>query len=111
MIAAAEKTDSKATPRPWKVEQCDDFRWMIHDGGGVIAVSDCNTRGDAVNEARYRRIVRAVNHHDELVAALREMVETQDEWEKSVSKIIGRPVTVFERAVDRARSVLSKVST
>lgn len=41
-------------------------------------------------------------------AALKEMVDTQDEWEKAISKIIGRPPGVFTRAIDRARAALGE---
>ena len=43
-----------------------------------------------------------------LRASLREMIETQDEWERAVGNIIGRRVGVFERAIDRAKKVLEE---
>jgi hypothetical protein len=44
----------------------------------------------------------------ELEAALKLMIDTQDEWEKGVSKVIGKQPSVFNRAIDTARAVLEK---
>ena len=44
----------------------------------------------------------------ELEAALKLMIDTQDEWEKGVSKVIGKQPSVFNRAIDIARAVLEK---
>ena len=44
----------------------------------------------------------------ELEKALKLMIDTQDEWEKSVSKVIGKQPSVFNRAIDTARAVLEK---
>ena len=40
----------------------------------------------------------------ELEAALKLMIDTQDEWERSVSKVIGKQPNVFNRAIDAARA-------
>jgi hypothetical protein len=42
----------------------------------------------------------------ELEKALKLMIDTQDEWEKSVSKVIGKQPSVFNRAIDTARAAL-----
>ena len=46
--------------------------------------------------------------NEQLRASLKEMVETQDEWERAVENIIGRRVGIFERAIDRAKKVLEE---
>lgn len=43
-----------------------------------------------------------------LRASLKEMIETQDEWERAIEKIIGRAPGVFNRAIDRAKKVLEE---
>jgi hypothetical protein len=35
------------------------------------------------------------------------MIDTQDEWEKSVAKVIGKQPSVFNRAIDTARAALN----
>jgi len=45
---------------------------------------------------------------EDLAAALKEALSTQEEWEESVSKVIGRPVNVFPRAIDRARATIER---
>ncbi len=44
----------------------------------------------------------------DLKAALKEMIQTQDDWENGVAKIIGRQPEVFTRAIDRARAALER---
>lgn len=46
--------------------------------------------------------------NEQLRASLKEMIETQDEWEHAVEKIVGRAPGVFERAIDRAKKVLEE---
>ena len=41
--------------------------------------------------------------------ALAEMVQTQDEWEASVGKVIGKQPKVFDRAIDRGREALVQI--
>lgn len=45
---------------------------------------------------------------ERLRTALKEMIETQDEWERAVEKIVGRAPGIFERAIDRAKNVLEE---
>ncbi len=45
---------------------------------------------------------------DKLRASLKEMSETQDEWERAIEKIIGRAPGVFNRAIDRAKKALEE---
>lgn len=45
---------------------------------------------------------------EQLRASLKEMIETQDEWERAVEKIVGRAPSVFERAIDRAKKILEE---
>lgn len=54
-------------------------------------------------------VERLTTERAELIEALREMVDTQQSWEDSVSKIVGRPVLPFARAIDRACALLERL--
>jgi len=43
-----------------------------------------------------------------LEAALKLMIDTQDDWEKGVSEVIGKQPDIFNRAIDAARKVLGE---
>lgn len=40
--------------------------------------------------------------------ALKLMIDTQDEWERSVAKVIGKQPDVFNRAIDAARAAMGE---
>ena len=66
------------TPTPWVVSQTCGARILFNGSAGIDCV-DATAPGP--EEARYRdvaHIVRCVNAHDELVAALRELVAERD---------------------------------
>lgn len=42
-----------------------------------------------------------------LEQALALLITSQEEWEQAISKIIGRPPQVFERHIDKAKTVLA----
>lgn len=56
--------------------------------------------------------IDAINYLREENARLREalklMIDTQDEWEKSVAKVIGKQPNVFNRTIDTARSAMGE---
>jgi hypothetical protein len=97
---AEAMNDTKHTPTPWQA------RSVRHDLGRYeIGSVDLNGAGDyaalAYSAADAAHIVRCVNAHDELVAALRDLCDATD-----------RPPlpSVLANAYDNARAALAKVS-
>jgi hypothetical protein len=101
------------TPTPWHVggmgsaiavhHKGQPFRVWAADGGGVADV--CTRRPMGLDDAPEERanaafIVRACNTHDELVAALNDLV---------VAHQSGR--TIFTRELDAACAALAKVQS
>jgi hypothetical protein len=88
LATAAENQPIRAqhTPGPWGIERTNDTNWigpLRTSGDGKVAAIVCSTdreglRPDVLarNDADAAFIVRAVNAHDELVAALKRAVET-----------------------------------
>ncbi|MCK8788244.1 hypothetical protein M0638_28235, partial [Roseomonas sp. NAR14] len=69
----SESSSTKHTPMPWSIDQ-DGKTALITSNGELIAecgISDLPVKQDQANAAF---IVRAVNAHDALVAALRELL-------------------------------------
>ena len=82
MSASASSNASAATPRPWRFEAWDDgpegTGAFIHGGNPEQLVADVGPEerrfpGEA--EANARLIVQAVNAHDELIAALEDIMQ------------------------------------
>lgn len=70
-------TAPEATPRPWLIDPDPDFESMLILGPDEIIAADCcvvsmdaEKRSEDICKANAALIVRAVNAHDALVAAL-----------------------------------------
>ena len=59
-------------------------------------------------EANLPDLIRLDKRVKDLEAALKIMIDTQDDWEKGVSEVVGRQPDVFNRAIDAARKVLGE---
>lgn len=73
-----EKTEH--TPTPWRIATfTNDCRVSGQDGIGIAVTNGVSPRRDnyAENKANSALIVRAVNAHDELVAALVQAIESE----------------------------------
>lgn len=78
----SESSSTKHTPMPWSIDQ-DGKTALITSNGELIAecgISDLPVKQDQANAAF---IVRA-EHHDELVAALRELLDASAPKHKAV---------------------------
>lgn len=69
---------SNHTPTPWKIDEAAEFPLAIiqddEDGMGVVELP-IGRPATAREVADFNHIVKAVNHHDELVAALKACYE------------------------------------
>ncbi len=85
------------TPTPWYVETT-----AVYDAKNLLVTDTCFTGGrPGPNRANAAHIVKCVNAHDELVAALRSVITAADE--------VG-PKT-WSMAVAEVRAALSKVQS
>ena len=55
-------------------------------------------------------VTRLHSQRDKLKEALKLMIDTQDDWETSVAKVIGKQPSVFNRAIDAARKAYEECS-
>lgn len=67
-MASNLANDTHATARPWRVEEFGEV-------SGADRTLICSTRGGANGEANRELIVRAVNAHDAMRDALRDLVD------------------------------------
>lgn len=99
---------SAHSPLPWEVPD-GGIRPAIfaEDGSHVASMSDT---GDEA-EANAALIVRAVNAHDELVAALRDLTNAYPESDddNSEANLWARYGSEFASAVSKARAALAKL--
>ena len=66
-----------ATPRPWRAYFEDEMHHgAILDGTGTIIAETTGARPQRERNARL--IVQAVNHHEELVAALNRLIDSHE---------------------------------
>jgi|GEM_PF-3104322 len=64
------------------------------------------------NEVKYLRaeLAAVTAERDRMREAAQLLINTQEEWERSVEKIIGKQPNVFLRAIDSARAALGGVT-
>ena len=77
---------SGATPRPWSYED----RRIITPNGELLSISGISTPCGVVplddgSYANAALIVRCVNSHDALAAALKELLRVDDDWHGAVN--------------------------
>jgi len=127
---------AQATPRPWHVDSSSIQEWTPRQrdpfsdwGGGIEAGPEDDAitiiqggaqdeQGGAVGilrEADRALIVRAVNAHDELLAALKALVEkpglmTMTGSSPEYAYTSGNYYIVPEVAIEQARALLEKIS-
>ena len=74
---------NRTTPRPWKIEDSTHIVQAVGNAAGVVVCDVENysrfTQDDARNAANAELIVRAVNAHDDLVAACKAALQLA--WE------------------------------
>ncbi|MDP2358687.1 MAG: hypothetical protein Q8M31_21890 [Beijerinckiaceae bacterium] len=95
-------TTDNSTPRPWKTSLPDET--LIHaEDGSQVAIT---FQGDDDYEANYMRlsadaelIVRAVNAHGDMLAALKDMF---------FNSLHGNGLDAHHKARDRARAAIAK---
>ena len=97
----------KHTPTPWQQHDNAEYYGPKYsatvwgpEGPGYGLVADCRQTIPSVSLANARLIVRAVNHHESLVAIVREL--TFDATGDSTGDMIR-----FGQACDRARILLA----
>lgn len=92
-------TNSKHTPTPWNYKQAyanGAGAFIGPDGKGIACITSSTKRDN--NAANAAHIVRCVNAHDELVAALRALLKAHGE----------RTSWASESLWDAARAALAK---
>lgn len=94
------------TPIPWSIS-ADGQRIISADGESVIADVHGAACADQEGAANARMIVRAVNSHAELLAALREIADhsvdgPRDEWAEAVGYSVVKDIA--RAAIARAES-------
>lgn len=107
---------SEPTPRPWKWWTSNSWRRLTGaDGKDGDVLSPTVNRFDGhpdlvISEADAAHIVKCVNCHDELVAALEELVDFMSDGEKNLAGdldlIDGRQHKALLRRVKEARAAL-----
>lgn len=103
-------TKTQHTPTPWKVRQAylngEPCNYTIHTGMTTIAGCSYDEQG----EANASRIVKCVNAHDELVAALRELLSSFDELRKEYPcDLFNEPDSSGFQNAERATALLAKL--
>lgn len=98
----------KHSPTPWRVRSSD--KTIV--GGDESVVGDfgpCIVGPDHEGEGNAAHIVKCVNAHDELVAALREVVAKVGDYE-GMGPLGGTPFWYLVAVRDVARAALAKVA-
>ena len=96
VLAAADVLETELSVQHWS--DCAVFNSPAYPAG------ECNCGGFSPKDAR---IAELEAENKTLRQALKLMIDTQDEWEKSVAKVIGKQPSVFNRAIDTARAALN----
>jgi hypothetical protein len=103
---------------PWyaagHVADKPDTPTMVYDamGMGVAVVVGTPTRHFTETAANVRLIVRACNHHSELVAALRAIIAADADYKREIADVEAAGVTFddpLEDALKEARDLLKKL--
>jgi hypothetical protein len=101
---------TKHSPTPWRIDadvNADETAIVCsREGGDIVALSPGIEGWELSAElwpANAAHIVKCVNLHDELVAALREVVESYDFYSD-------RRVSESQGGFDKARALLLKVT-
>lgn len=121
--------DRGNTPTPWVIERNEKSAWIIilgtrqdgdnrpSDGNGYLFHLNCAEHPDAVmfspflpeQEANAAFIVRAVNTHDDLVAALRrvqselELMRDDGAWRNSTYQLMADIEAALSKASEEAK--------
>ena len=98
------------TPGPWTVsEGATGERTVIWAKGAYLARIDGNCgQSQADREANAAHIVRCVNAHDELVAALEAITAAVDSWQDDDQPMDASDfIALIETTAENARNVLA----
>lgn len=87
----ADNTEKLIQPLPWSTERGASGLWYVRDSNGFVVFGE-------VTEDEAEHIVKAVNHHAELVEALQKIAD-------STVSVLGHA-----RAIATANAVLAKVN-
>lgn len=101
---------SERTPRPWRIEGPDDFgdyNILHNEGKWAIGAVVSNLNPPELVRANAELIVRAVNNHDKLVAALERIIAANKDFCKSMWD--GWEGDPLSDACDAAAAVLAEV--
>lgn len=116
--------NAKHTPTPWNYTYRSRTNfgpkqgWHVYKKGGALIAEvpspqEVITSANDDPEATAAHIVRCVNHHDELVERLANLVTWMDDSDLSHTKSVGVHPFVTERTefdvVAQARAILAKV--
>ena len=71
-------TEDKATARPWKA-----FPQHVEEGPAVVRAPAGHVVASFASDDDAALTASAVNSHDDLVAALKELIESSDEYDES----------------------------
>lgn len=101
-------TKTTHTPLPWKVERVGDTLEVCRDAAQVVCMTSIGGDTEALRRANYEFIVRAVNSHYDLLAALRVL---QGWWETSqigaTMSAMGQQAD-YHKALRMARAAIAK---
>lgn len=80
-------TDTKHTPTPWKIENWHGDTQIIGPEGSLICI-DTTYYPVAPSEEDMAHIVKCVNMHDELVEALKDIIDRSHNDPLGTSKVL-----------------------
>lgn len=102
---------TKRSELPWAFEKKSYGEYIVDPRGGCVAgmVSITGSVGDEINKANAAFLTRAVNAHDDLVAALKAMVEWHCDLANSGDAGFWDPEE--DAQVKAARAALAKAAT
>ena len=105
-VMVKQRDERIAELEAW-IDKNDEWaKWFIEKTDARIA--ELEKEIERVDEWAKGYIEKADTHIAELEAALKLMIDTQDDWEKGVYEVVGKQPNVFNRAIDAARKVLGE---